>query len=339
MSNSFGYLDIILLGMIAGFIILRLRSILGRKTGHESKVYPNFAEKKFTMPKNDAEPSKQNLDVLEGKDKKEFLRGAEIAYESVLTSFATGDLIKLKALLSPNMFSNFSDAIKARNKENIKSEFTFIGVKESSVENYEKIKDNLFATVKFVAEVISVKKDKENKIIEGNPDKIKFVTDSWKFTRNIKQKDLNWYLSEIISKWLKKKSPTQEDKKTWEEYIKNPSDIYDKDKNIFNNINKRERYIFDLHGLTLDDANIKVKEIIEHCVKFKFKELLLITGKGIHSTSDDDVYISKKLGKLKYSVPEYIKSNSELEKLIVSVSDADKKNGGEGAIIIKLKNL
>ena len=137
---------------------------------------------------------------LEGKNKKEFLRGAEIAYESILTSFATGDLIKLKSLLSPNMFSNFSEAIKSRNKEGIKSEFTFIGVKESSVEKYEKIKDNLFATVKFVAEVISVKKDKENKIIEGNPDKIKFVTDSWKFTRNIKQKDLNWYLSEIISK-------------------------------------------------------------------------------------------------------------------------------------------
>ena len=83
--------------------------------------------------------------------------------------------------------------------KNIKSEFTFIGVKESSVEKYEKIKDNLFATVKFVAEVISVKK-KDGKIIEGNPDKIKFVTDSWKFTRNINQKNLNWYLSEIISK-------------------------------------------------------------------------------------------------------------------------------------------
>ena len=200
MSNSFGYLDIILLGMIAGFIILRLRSILGRKTGHESKVYPSFAEKEFNMPPQETKPVKQNLDVLEGEEKKEFLRGAEIAYESVLTSFATGDLIKLKALLSPNMFSNFSEAIKSRNKEGIKSEFTFIGVKESSVEKYEKIKDNLFATVKFVAEVISVKKDKENKIIEGNPDKIKFVTDSWKFTRNIKQKDPNWYLSEIISK-------------------------------------------------------------------------------------------------------------------------------------------
>ena len=200
MSNSFGYIDIILLGMIAGFIILRLRSILGRKTGHESKVYPGFAEKEFNIPKNEAKPVKQNLDSLEGKDKKEFLRGAEIAYESILTSFANGDLIKLKNLLSSNMFTNFSDAIKSRNKDGIRSEFTFFGVKESSVEKYDKIKDNLFATVKFVAEVISVKKDKEGKIIEGNPDKIKFVTDSWKFTRNIKQKDPNWYLSEITSK-------------------------------------------------------------------------------------------------------------------------------------------
>ena len=200
MSNSFGYIDIILLGMIAGFIILRLRSILGRKTGHESKVYPGFAEKEFNIPKNEVKPVKQNLDILEGKDKKEFLRGAEIAYESILTSFAAGDLIRLKNLLSSNMFSNFSDAIKSRNKEGIKSEFTFIGIKESSVEKYDKIKDNLFATVKFVAEVISVKKDKENKIISGNPDKIKFVTDSWIFTRNIKQKNHERYLSEIISK-------------------------------------------------------------------------------------------------------------------------------------------
>ncbi len=199
MSNSFGYLDIILLGMIAGFIILRLRSILGRKTGHETKVYPGFDEKKFSIPKQDVEPQKQNFEILEGKDKKEFLKGAEIAYETILTSFANGDLIKLKSLLSPNMFSNFSEAIKARNKDNIKSEFTFIGVKESSVEKYEKIKDNLFATVKFVAEVISVKRDKENKIIEGNPDKIKFVSDNWKFTKNVNQKSPNWYLSEIIS--------------------------------------------------------------------------------------------------------------------------------------------
>jgi predicted lipid-binding transport protein (Tim44 family) len=199
MNNSFGYIDIILLGMIAGFIILRLRSILGRKTGHESKAYPNFAEKKFAIPKNDLKPIKQNHELLEGQNRKEFLKGAEIAYETILTSFAKSDLTKLKNLLTSTMSNNFSGAIGARNQEKITSEFTFIGIKESSVEKYEKVKDDLFATVKFVAEVISVKK-KDGKIIEGNPDKIKFVTDIWKFTKNIKNKSPNWYLAEIISK-------------------------------------------------------------------------------------------------------------------------------------------
>tara|TARA_B100001059_G_C17509573_1_gene415142 strand:- start:70 stop:672 length:603 start_codon:yes stop_codon:yes gene_type:complete len=199
MSNSFGYIDIILLGMIAGFIILRLRSILGKKTGHESKIYPSFNERKFNIPKNDIKPVKQNHEILEGKNKKEFLKGAEIAYETILTSFANGDTKKLNSLLTTTMNNNFSGAIEARNKEKIKSEFTFIGFKESSVDQYEKVKDDLFATVKFVAEVISVKKDNENKIIEGNPDKIKLVTDVWKFTRNIKNKSPNWYLAEIIS--------------------------------------------------------------------------------------------------------------------------------------------
>ena len=199
MSNSFGYIDIILLGMIAGFIILRLRSILGRKTGHESKVYPSFEEKRFNISKNEVKPMKQNHNVLEGKDKKEFLKGAKIAYETILTAFANGEVKKLKDLLTPMMNSNFTDAIETRNSEKIKSEFTFIGMKESSVEKYEKVNDILFATVRFVAEVISVKKDKDDKIIEGNPDKIKFVTDIWKFTKNIKKNSPNWYLSEIIS--------------------------------------------------------------------------------------------------------------------------------------------
>ena len=200
MSNSFGYIDIILLGMIAGFIILRLRSILGRKTGNQSKAYQGFAERKFNIPKNIVKPINQNHEILEGKEKKEFLEGAEIAYETILTSFANGELKKLKSLLTSSMNSNFTGAITARNNDKIKSEFTFIGMKESSVEEYEKVKDDIFATVKFVAEVISVKKDKDDKIVEGNPDKIKFVTDVWKFTRNIKNKSPNWYLAEIISK-------------------------------------------------------------------------------------------------------------------------------------------
>ena len=137
---------------------------------------------------------------------------------------------------------------------------------------------------------------------------------------------------------IKKKDPIQEDKKTWEEYIKNPSDIYDKDQITSYGIQRRERYKFDLHGFTLDEANNKVKEILEYCLKNKFKELLLITGKGIHSTSNDDAYISKNLGKLKYSVPEFIKT-SEFNKFIISINGAEKKDGGEGAIIIKLKSL
>ena len=200
MSNNFGYIDIILLGMIAGFIILRLRNILGRKTGHETKIYPNFAEKKFNIPKNNVKSFKKNHDILEGDEKKEFLKGAEIAYESILTSFANGESKKLKSLLTSQMADNFNEAIEARNKQSIKSEFTFIGIKESSVEKYEKIKNDLFTSVKFVSEVISVKKNNEDQIIEGNPDKIKQVTDYWKFTRNVLNKSPNWYLSEIVSK-------------------------------------------------------------------------------------------------------------------------------------------
>ena len=137
---------------------------------------------------------------------------------------------------------------------------------------------------------------------------------------------------------IKKKS-NQEDRKIWEEYIKDPSDIYDKEQNSLNNIKRRERYRFDLHGFTLDEANNKIKEIMEHCVKNKFRELLIITGKGLHSTNNENTYISKNLGKLKFSVPDFIKTNPELNKMIISINDADKKDGGEGAIIIKLKNL
>ena len=200
MSNNFGYIDIILLGMIAGFIILRLRNILGRKTGHESKIYTRFEETKFNVPKKNTTTPKPNYDKLDGQEKKNFLQGAEIAYETILTAFASGDNKKLKSLLTSDMADNFIEAIKTRNKENIKSEFTFIGVKASSVEKYERIKNELFASVKFVSEVISVKRDKDNKIIEGNPDKIKQVTDYWKFTKNILKKSPNWYLSEIVSK-------------------------------------------------------------------------------------------------------------------------------------------
>ena len=138
---------------------------------------------------------------------------------------------------------------------------------------------------------------------------------------------------------IKKKDPNQKNKEIWENYIKDPLDIYDKEINQSNYTKRGKRFKFDLHGFTLVDANNKVEEIISYCVRNKIKELLLITGKGIHSTNEDDAYISKDFGKLKYSVPEFIKNNLELNKYIISINEADKIDGGEGALIIKLKNL
>ena len=137
---------------------------------------------------------------------------------------------------------------------------------------------------------------------------------------------------------IKKKDLSQEDKKVWENFIKDPFDVYDKDIKDQTN-SRKDRYKFDLHGFTLEDANKKVREILLSCIESKYNELLLITGKGIHSSNEKDAYVSKDYGKLKYSVPEFIKSNPELNKLIISIHEADIKDGGEGAILIKLKNL
>ena len=137
----------------------------------------------------------------------------------------------------------------------------------------------------------------------------------------------------------KKKNLSKTDKEIWETYIKNPSDIYDKDKNNQKKKDRKERFRFDLHGHSLDEANQIVKDIIFSCVKKKFKEILFITGKGLHSTSDSDAYVSRDFSKLKYSVPDFIKSDEDLNKFVFSISNADMKDGGEGAILVKLRNL
>lgn len=137
----------------------------------------------------------------------------------------------------------------------------------------------------------------------------------------------------------KKNNLSQADKKAWEDYVKNPNDIYDKDNSKTGILERNYRFKFDLHGLTLDKANKKVKEIILFCIEKKYRELLLITGKGMHSTNEKDIYVSKDLGKLKYSVPDFILSDNELNNLITSINEADTKDGGKGAILIKLKKL
>ena len=199
MSNNFGYLDLILLAMIAGFIILRLRNVLGRKTGHEGKVVSNISEKKFEEFKKAIKPKKQ-LTEFDINQKKQFLKGAEIAYETIINSFAKGDKKNLKDLLTEEMNKNFESAIEERNSKNIKSELTFIGIKSSTIEKFEKTTEALFFTVKFISEIISFKKDKDNNVIDGDPNKIKTVIDRWKFTRKISSMNPNWYLAETKTK-------------------------------------------------------------------------------------------------------------------------------------------
>ncbi len=138
---------------------------------------------------------------------------------------------------------------------------------------------------------------------------------------------------------IKKKDLDQDDSKVWEDYVKNPSDIYDKDKNYSKENQRKGRFKYDLHGYTLDEANKKVREILLFCKEDKYDEILLITGKGLHSTNDKDIYVSKNLGTLRYSVPDFIKSDEELNNFIISIKQADIKDGGEGALLIKLKKL
>ena len=195
MSNNFGYLDLILLAMIAGFIILRLRNVLGRKTGHEGKVVSSLSEKKFEEFKKTIKLKKQPTE-FDTNQKKQFLEGAEIAYETIINSFAKGDKKSLKDLVTEKMNKNFESAIEERNSKNIKSELTFIGIKSSTIEKFEKTAEALFFTVKFISEIISFKKDKDNNVIEGDPNKIKTVIDRWKFTRKISSMNPNWYLAE-----------------------------------------------------------------------------------------------------------------------------------------------
>lgn len=137
---------------------------------------------------------------------------------------------------------------------------------------------------------------------------------------------------------MKKKEDISEvDKEVWSKYLKNPNDLFDKDLTKNKTINKLKRYRSDFHGLSLSDANDKIKKIIINCFENDYNEILLITGKGLHSNSDENVYVSKKLSKLKFSIPEFINSQNELLEKIISVNPAELKDGGEGAFIIKLK--
>jgi len=200
MGNQFGFVDIILLAMFAAFIILRLRNILGRKMGHQGKPISKYFPKGMEVLKD----IENNEAIKEGnvdeEAKKKFLKGAEVAYEQIITYFAKGDKKSLKGLLGKGLFADFSKVIDDRQNKKLKYETTFIGLKSSKILEFKKMENIYKVTVNFVSEIITCVKDKNNKIIEGNPDTIKIVHDVWKFSKNMWSQDPTWYLVEASNK-------------------------------------------------------------------------------------------------------------------------------------------
>ena len=190
MSNSFEYIDIILLAMIAGFIFLRLRGILGKKSGFEDKMPTSFPHE---FP-NEAPKKTINENTFDESAQKDFIKGAKIAYENIVTSFSSGNLKNVKELLDKKVYNQFDEAIKSRNANGQISETTFIGINSAEIKNHENKKDFLEVTVNFVSEIISCVKDKNNNILTGDPKKIKKVFDTWKFSKQINSANPNWLL-------------------------------------------------------------------------------------------------------------------------------------------------
>ena len=200
MSSHFGFIDIILLAMFAGFIILRLRNILGRRTGQQGKAMRKYFPKGMETLKDIENNEAIKTGNVDDAAKENFLKGAEIAYEQIITSFAKGDKKSLKRLLEKQMFTRFSEVIDERKNKKLKYETTFIGLKSSKVLEFKKIENIYKVTVNFVSEIITCIKDSNNKVIEGNPDTIKTVHDVWKFSKNMWSQDPTWYLVDTSNK-------------------------------------------------------------------------------------------------------------------------------------------
>ena len=192
MSNSFEYIDIILLAMIAGFIFLRLRGILGKKTGFEGKLATEF-QKEFTKNVVKKKNENQNFDDVA---KNNFLKGAKIAYETIITDFSDSDnkLTRSKSLLSKKIYNQFKEALVERESKGHFAEITFIGIVSAIIKEHKKIENNLEVTVDFVSELITCIRDKDQKIISGDPEKIKKVYDTWKFSKDSRSASPNWLL-------------------------------------------------------------------------------------------------------------------------------------------------
>ena len=199
MNYSFEYIDIILLAMIAGFIFLRLRGILGKRTGFEGKASPQFKEIIKKIDK--VNQQKKIQENFNNEAQKEFLKGAKIAYETIITDFSDNDnkIVASKPLLNKKIYDQFNQALKERNSKGHYAEITFIGIDSAEIKEHKKIGDILNVTVNFIAEVITCIRDKDKKIVSGDPEKIKKIYDTWIFSRDTTSSNPNWQLVNILT--------------------------------------------------------------------------------------------------------------------------------------------
>ena len=184
--------------MIAGFIFLRLRGILGKRTGFEGKTSTQFKE---VLKNIKVEQPRNANDIFDTAAQEEFLKGAKIAYENIITDFSDNDnkITTSRPLLSGQIYTQFNDALKQRSSRGHFAEITFIGINSAEIKEHKKIDKILNVTVDFIAEVITCVKDKDKKIVSGDPEKIKKIYDTWTFSRDTSSTNPNWQLVNILT--------------------------------------------------------------------------------------------------------------------------------------------
>jgi len=200
MSEAFQYIDILILAIIAGIVLLRLRSVLGRRTGHEKTDKTSY---NYETPQT---PQEEKVIPIEPKtssskredswfDNDDFLRGAANAYETIVTNFENGNKDALKSLLSDDVLNSFSSVIDERNSKNETVEFNFIGIEKSEIVHKDLKKNPMEVTVKFISEMITCIKNSKDEVISGSLNQVQKITDVWTFEKIKDKKSSNWLLA------------------------------------------------------------------------------------------------------------------------------------------------
>ena len=200
MSEAFQYLDILILAIIAGIVLLRLRSVLGRRTGHEKtdKSSFNYETPQQTQTEKviEIKPESDTQSREDGWfDKDDFLKGASNAYETIVTNFENGNKEALKPLLSSAVMNSFSSVIDERNSKSESVEFNFIGIEKSEIVHKDLKKNPMEVSVRFISEMITCIKNNKDEVISGSLNQVQKITDVWTFEKNQKSKGSNWLLA------------------------------------------------------------------------------------------------------------------------------------------------